>query len=645
MSANLFRRHPGFRRTISILVLLLAPAMALAGQTYISTAGESISAPHATAASAHTLSGADLMVRTISAGSRHTCALGENGGVWCWGWNASGQLGDGSRTLRTTPVAVQGLSRGVADISVGDDHACALTDGGAVYCWGSNAFGRLGDGTTVNRDVPVQVSGLSQGVTAIAVGSNFSCAAGVDGAVCWGRNQWGQLGDGSREVRWVPGAVEELSEEVRTLVAGVGHACALTVGGAVRCWGRGAQGQLGDGRLFDRMLPVTARGLTSGVRSITAGDGHTCAVDADGVPWCWGYSVAGEESDDPFITQPTPVPVDGLPEDVLDIATRGRQTCAVTGQGEVWCWGRNDHGQIGPYINHMIIDPIPRRIEGLPGSVRTVAMGTSHVCAVTAIGASYCWGGGNNGQLGNGTIPDRQFQPVIVHWANAGVPTVQVALRLGGISGDTHQRIVRRSEEPVTFGWSTHGLPANSICHIRRYPDNIGIYRVPFDALAQGEWTSMTLHTWAVGARDFRLSCNNGADSLYVTLTIENPDYPLEVKIAGDGEGDVVSEPEGIACGHVCRSPFEVGAKVALLAQSSAPDSLLVGWSGACEGASPLCEVTMSTAQTATATFVRLRQNNQAISAGGNHTCGLTDTGSVWCWGDNTSLLANSASQ
>ncbi len=131
-------------------------------------------------------------IAAIAAGASHTCALTTGGGVKCWGNNASGQLGDGTTTGRSTPVDVVWLSNGVAAIAAGESHTCALTAGGGVKCWGSNGFGQLGDGTTTNRTTPVDVFGLGSGVTAIAAGYYHTCALTTGGGVkCWGYNENG----------------------------------------------------------------------------------------------------------------------------------------------------------------------------------------------------------------------------------------------------------------------------------------------------------------------------------------------------------------------------------------------------------------------------------------------------------------------
>src|SRR5919201_308783 len=167
------------------------PILVLAGVGIAVPSAGSSSAPAPVAAAASSTASA------VTAGFSHTCALTSAGTVKCWGDNYWGQLGDGTTRDRGTPVNVSGLPRGVRAIAAGDLHTCALTAAGGVKCWGDNASGRLGDGTTSERHTPVTVSGLASGVSVVAAGGNHTCALTAAGGVkCWGFNEYGQLGDG-----------------------------------------------------------------------------------------------------------------------------------------------------------------------------------------------------------------------------------------------------------------------------------------------------------------------------------------------------------------------------------------------------------------------------------------------------------------
>jgi len=213
-------------------------------------------------------------VTAISAGAVSTCAL-ISGGVDCWGDNSVGELGNGTGSDSFTPVAVVGPSgvgtlTGVTAISAGYNDTCALISGGTVDCWGYNVAGELGDGTTTVSSIPVAVIGLSgvgtlTGVTAISGGDYDTCALISGGTVdCWGSNGWGQLGDGTTTDSLTPVAVVGPSEVgslsgVTAISAGQDDTCALISGG-VDCWGDNYWGQLGNGTTTDSTVPVTVHG-------------------------------------------------------------------------------------------------------------------------------------------------------------------------------------------------------------------------------------------------------------------------------------------------------------------------------------------------------------------------------------------------
>jgi alpha-tubulin suppressor-like RCC1 family protein len=292
-------------------VLLSSGAIKCWGQNTYGQLGDGTTTNSTTPVNVSTLSSG---VRAISAGLLFNCALLNTGAVKCWGQNTYNQLGDGSTTQRNSPVDVSGLNSGVAAIESGYYHACALLNSGAVKCWGQNIYGQLGDGSLIQRNSPVDVSGLNSGVIAISAGYYHTCALLSTGAVkCWGYNTYGELGDGTTTNSSNPVNVSTLSSGVSAISAGGYQTCALLSTGAVKCWGQNTYGQLGDGSTTQRNSPVDVLGLTSGVTTISAGYIHSCAVLSTGVIKCWGANSSGQLGDGTITTRNSPVDVSGIP--------------------------------------------------------------------------------------------------------------------------------------------------------------------------------------------------------------------------------------------------------------------------------------------------------------------------------------------
>lgn len=283
----------------------------------------------------------------IAVAGKHSCALTSSGAVFCWGDNSAGQLGDNSQLQRSTPTPVSGSLETVVQISAGREHTCALEEDGDIWCWGENDDGRLGDDTKTPSTTPVQVANIT-GARHISAGGSNTCAVVADSIVqCWGGNFFGQLADGTTTDRDVPVAIPDLSAIVE-VHAGGGFMCAtLPISGA-RCWGLNPRGQLGNGSSSDATTPDDVQNLDVRVLTLDAGGAHTCAVIEGNTARCWGSNTWGELGDDGATTLESNVPVDvATLTDVIEVSTGDDHSCAMTGDRSVFCWGRGDSGQLG----------------------------------------------------------------------------------------------------------------------------------------------------------------------------------------------------------------------------------------------------------------------------------------------------------
>jgi hypothetical protein len=313
----------------------------------------------------------------IAIGKSSACALLVDGTVQCWGDNSSGQVGDGSRENRLTPVPVPGLT-GVVEVDVGEAHACARKRDGTVWCWGSGSSGANGAGDSQHRRTPSLVAGLPP-VDDIGTSDGNTCAVARDGGVwCWGSNAFGESG--------APPAPFGLPRPVR--VVGLGpaaevdtgqnHTCARLRDGTVWCWGYNGSGQLGDGTTRQRPTPAPVTGV-AGARALAVGQGHACALLLGGRVTCWGYTgVAGPRVGNDL----------GL-RGVSDLTAGNFSTCAVVG-GIPHCFGQNYDGKLlAPRAQAAVATPTP--LPGVAG-VRSVALGIGYQCAIPLAGPVRCWG-------------------------------------------------------------------------------------------------------------------------------------------------------------------------------------------------------------------------------------------------------------
>lgn len=345
----------------------------------------------------------------VDGGNRHTCGLTDTGGIYCWGSNLNGQLGNGTTDDSSVPTRVAGelIDKMVIQIALGDSTSYALTSGGEVYAWGYNSNGQLGDGTTVDSLIPKRVNGLS-GIRGIAAGSWHACATNTTSTYCWGLNGGGQLGNGTTidsRTPTMPSVIQ--GKTITQLVAGDTFTLALANDGAVYAWGRNNVGQLGSGNNTDRSTPttITASGAISG-RSIIelATSGQTVyALDNTGLVYAWGYNGNGQIGNSTTTNSNLPVAVttsgvlDG--KTIVKIAAGDLAGYAVDDSGEVYAWGYNGNGQLGngTNTNSSSAVAVSKSAEDV---VTNIGAGNSQACMITSEGRLSCWGWNLYGQLG-----------------------------------------------------------------------------------------------------------------------------------------------------------------------------------------------------------------------------------------------------
>ena len=391
-------------------------------------------------------------VTDVSLGSNFSCAVTTSGGVKCWGLNDSRQVGNaGAGLYPSTPVDVTGLTSGVSSVASGNMHSCALTTSGGVKCWGSNSSGQLGNNSTTSSSTPVDVSGLSSGVSAVSSGSSHSCALTTSGGVkCWGNNGNGQLGDNSNTSSLVPVDVSGLSSGVTAISIGGQYSCALTSAGGVKCWGHAAYGQIGNGTFADQKTPADVSGLSSGVSAIATGTWHACAVMTDGTVRCWGHNEKKQIGNNSTTDSNIPVVVPSL-SGVSGVAA-GSYTSCVLKSGGVQCWGGNSNGQLGNKTTVDSATPVSVHTSSSDSTplsgVSKIAAGHDHICALMASGVLKCWGYNGYSQLGRGSMTVNETTPdnVSVSGVSFGEDTTAPTFSAAAVNSAGTQVIVGFSE-------------------------------------------------------------------------------------------------------------------------------------------------------------------------------------------------------
>lgn len=559
----------------------------------------------------------------ISAGFAHVCAqtLLE---TYCWGAGGSGRLGDDSTDQRNTPTEPWGVDA-VAMISAGWYHSCAYNNSGAL-CWGEGNGGRLGNGDTTDKLTPTYVTDLSSNgdLFGISAGGDHSCAiidtdpgAGVTKtAKCWGFNSSGQVGDGTVDQRNTPVNVSDMADGVTAIHAGSGFTCAIK-GNLAWCWGGGQSGQLGNG--VDGQSNVPVQVLNSNVSmQLSTGDSHACNIDGGGSVNCWGSNYFGQLGNETDEHSNVAKRVTGLPTDAvfaaggptvyaISISAGGTHTCATLNTGELWCWGGNQRGQLG-----VLQGSVPQSVvsgETAPnllevsyygrGSVETTPVGISG-CEATP-----CWSYFAPGT--NLTITITPHYSYYVEELDAQCVSQSIAAGTCTVvmNANTSLQFSLQDKPELEIDITGSGTVSTQPDGIVNCDSDCNAYFMP--------GTVVTVTATADAGYAFKnwTGACTGNGPCSVTMTTDRnltanfvKTHLLTVTKSGTGSGTVTSTPAGINCGGACSATYDEGTFVTLTASPDSGSTSGV-WSGACTGASLTCDVSMTQARTVDITFVK----------------------------------------
>jgi alpha-tubulin suppressor-like RCC1 family protein len=381
-------------------------------------------------------------------GARGTIVLKSDGTVWTWGANFDGKLGLGeTNTVRSSvPVEVHGPGNvsylnSVKAIMGGEEHNLALKADGTLWAWGWNAFGQLGDGTTNTAWTPVQtgLNSVPPLTNVIKLGGRpyFTLAVKSDGTVwAWGMNQFGQMGNGtvnpfSGPQATVPGLVSNswpggAINSPRQVTCGYQFGAALTTNGTVWTWGSGTHGELGNGTTGSSYMPTPVTGLTN-ITAISAGWFHILALRGDGTVWDWGNNTSGELGDGTTGNRSNAVQVLNV-SNIVSVSGGDSHSSALAADGLVWKWGRNDVGELGNNLADTNAHPLAAKIltDKFNAGFSNIVMLSArdyHNIAVKADGSVWMWGANDQGQCGDGnTTDDWRPVPVVGLGARVGLP-------------------------------------------------------------------------------------------------------------------------------------------------------------------------------------------------------------------------------
>ncbi len=521
----------------------------------------------------------------LDAAHYHACIVSVDGAVWCWGGDERGRLGNVPGGSPATPAVVPLPERAI-EVSVAPDNSCAVLESGAVWCWGINLHGQLGRGfasESLDGFAPAEVPGLTD-VTRISLDEDSACAVRRDGSVwCWGDNNRKMI-DGTATDVVAPVAVAGFTGATAVAVGG-DHVCAV-MAGRVGCRGEGTGGQLGDGRSEDSVTVVFS--TLDDYVSLASATTHTCAVRETGAVMCWGQNPYGVLGDGTLDARALPTEVDDL-DDAIAIATGVSSTCAMRADGRITCWGSGPRGLLGDGRSPVL------SAQNVPGLslLTSITAGLNFTCASTGQ-AVWCWGANSDGQLG--------ADPSVAIPTPQAIPFTWPARVTQLVAGAAHACALLQNDEVYCWGGNYAGQLGDGTDQHRTTPA-----RVPLPATTR--IAGGLFHTCALGA-DTNVRCWGG-----------NPDGQL-----GDQSTTHRTSPVVVALG------------VAELGAGDAHTCVRIGAQVSCWGNNHYGQLGDGTETTRPSAVAISGLDAANISIGGHTSCARRD-GNILCWGLNADDL------
>ena len=605
------------------------------------------------------------VVKQVEGGGRyegsHSIALASDGTVYTWGLNQYGQLGNNTTTNSRSPIAVQVAGtplagKTIVQIAAGADHSLALDSDGALYAWGSNAYGQLGNGTTTNSSVPVavKIAGTplaGKTIVQIAAGANHNMVLTSDGAVyTWGWNYHGQLGNNTKTNSNTIVAVQTIStpiagKKIVKIAAGQGHSLALTDDGMVYAWGRNDTGQLGNNATTDAMLPVavTVTGTPMSNKTIVeiaSGARHSLAIDSSGKVYAWGHNGSGQLGNNSTVNALTPVAVQApADKNIIQVSGSGwlgASSSALASDGTVYSWGRGFDGQLGDGTNNDSSVPVITTINlvDTPSTPTHVMAKPGDTTAIISWQAPIVSGGQNI----TGYV--LQYQAVgASSWTTINVAAAATSHTITGLTNDQTYRI--RLAAKITAGTGDFSNVVLVTPHAKPTITNVSPAIGP---VAGGQNVTLTGTNFILKSKKIMQTVNGNGYSLALSadgtvytwgrneygqlgngVTATNSPVPVAVKTAG-------TPMEG-------KTIVQISAKV-WYALALASDGTVYSWgfnswgqlgngtSGTANNASAPVAVKTAGTPMEGKTIVQ-------VAAGATHSLALATDGTIYAWGKN----------